>query len=248
MTLWHDPVIIWRVTCRIHMCDTTHSHAWHDSFIVHLCTGHGSATFLSRGRVCDVPCSHVWHDSFACVTWLMHHSSICVTWLSDMFVMRLCMWQASFHMCDTTHSHVWHDLFIIYPYVWHDSATYWSRGCVRDLPHAHVWHGAFFLQYTSDAMCVTRLILLFAECCSALQCVAECCRVLQCAAECGGVWHNSFPFQVMADNALDSDSDNNSNDGDECLMWRVCDVMGKVAMPLMSWESHVCVYTIYIYT
>jgi len=39
---------------------------------------------------------------------------------------------------------------------------------------------------------------------------------------------------VMADNALDSDSDNNSNDGDECLMRRVCDVMGKVAIPLMS--------------
>jgi len=33
---------------------------------------------------------------------------------------------------------------------------------------------------------------------------------------------------------------------DECLVRRVCDVMDKVAMPLMWWEIHVCVHTVYI--
>jgi len=62
------------------MCDRTHSHVWHDSFI-------------SRTH------SHAWHDSFIswlvtrCCWWAVWFPFRCVTWL--------------IHMCDMTLSHVW---------------------------------------------------------------------------------------------------------------------------------------------
>jgi len=84
-----------RVTWLIHMCDITHSHVWHHSFIC--------VTWLIH--MCDMTHSYVWHVPFICVTWLMHacdmtHSYVwhdsfmCVTWL--------------IHMCNTTHPYVWH--------------------------------------------------------------------------------------------------------------------------------------------
>jgi len=62
------------VTRLIHMCDTTHSHVWHDSF-----------TCVTRLiHMCGTTHSHVWHDSFTRVTWPLykrdrHHSFIHVT-------------------------------------------------------------------------------------------------------------------------------------------------------------------------
>jgi len=84
------------MTWRIHMCDMTHSHAWHDSSIC--------VAWLIHMR--DMTHPYVWHDSFICVTWLIHmcgmtrsyawhDSSICVAWL--------------IHMRDITHLHVWRD-------------------------------------------------------------------------------------------------------------------------------------------
>ena len=52
------------VTWLIHVCDVTHSHEWHDSFI--------RVTWLIH--VCEMTHSYVWHDSFICVTWLVRRA------------------------------------------------------------------------------------------------------------------------------------------------------------------------------
>ena len=58
--MWHDSFIY--VTWLTHMCDMTHSYVWHDWFIY--------VTWLIH--MCDMTHSYMWHDSFIYVTWLMH--------------------------------------------------------------------------------------------------------------------------------------------------------------------------------
>ena len=69
------------VTWLIHMCDTTHSYVWHDSFI-HVTWPFIYVTWLIH--ICDMTHSYMWHDSFICVTWLIH-------------------------MCGVSHSYMWRD-------------------------------------------------------------------------------------------------------------------------------------------
>ena len=76
----------------IHMCNTTHSYTWHDSFTcvkrlileschtTHSHTWHDSFTWLIHE--CDMTYSYVWHDSFICVTWLIHP----YVWLTHLHV------------------------------------------------------------------------------------------------------------------------------------------------------------------
>ena len=56
----HDSFI--RVTCLVHVCDTTHSQVWHDSFTC--------VMWLIYTR--DMTQSYAWHDSFTSVTWLVY--------------------------------------------------------------------------------------------------------------------------------------------------------------------------------
>ena len=65
----------------MHMCDTTRSYLWHNSFIYVTRLIHMGDTSI---HVSDTTHSYVWHDSVTCVTWLIH-------------------------ICDMTHSYVRHD-------------------------------------------------------------------------------------------------------------------------------------------
>jgi len=81
------------------MCAMTHSHAWHNSFILCVCDMTHSPHCLDlyvqtrdmymlnlTSRVCDITHSHACHDSFVCVTRLilMRDTTpsfwVCVTW------------------------------------------------------------------------------------------------------------------------------------------------------------------------
>jgi len=142
---------------RIQMCDMTHSHVRHDSFIcvtwlIHM-LWHDSficATWLIHK--CDMTHSYVRHDSFICVTWLIlmcdmthphvwHDSFICTTWLIQKCDMsRWNVWHGLFicvtwliHVCDMTHSYAWHDSFICVTWLIH----------MCDMTHSYVWHNSF---------------------------------------------------------------------------------------------------------
>jgi len=91
------------VTCRIHVCDMSHSHVWHVAFTCVTC----------RIHMCDMSHSHVWHVAFTCVTCRIHMCDMshctskckkkitCAPWLSF-----TCATWWIHHVCDSIHSHV----------------------------------------------------------------------------------------------------------------------------------------------
>jgi len=86
LSVQHDSSI--RVTCIIHMCDTTRFYVWHDAFIFvtwHIC-------------MCDVTAA------FICVTWriLVNTTQLlyCMCKMTTAALIRL------------LHSYVWHDAFM----------------------------------------------------------------------------------------------------------------------------------------
>jgi len=126
------------------MCDMTHLHVWHDSF---LCGQAARESSLSRTRLpelaricvtwlihmCDMTHSHVWHDSFICGQAARGSS---LTGCQDSFV---CVWHDSFmyvtwliHACDMIHS---------YAVKQQESRVCQERGCQNSC--ACVWHGSF---------------------------------------------------------------------------------------------------------
>ena len=90
---------VWHDSWFIHMCDMTHAHVWHDSFIcvTWLMTPSCEHHNLCLSHVClwcNVPCQAALCDiiqaSFTCVTWLMTRSH---AWHDSWLI----------HMCDMTH-------------------------------------------------------------------------------------------------------------------------------------------------
>ena len=123
LCVWHDSFMC--VTWLIHVCDTTHSYVWRETW--RICMGDTTHCVWHDSSMC------VWHDSFICVTWNMTHSygwhdslcvmTMCVTWLIHVYntthsqhtCPRQYWWYDSMcvtcliYVCDTTHSYVWHD-------------------------------------------------------------------------------------------------------------------------------------------
>ena len=66
----HNSVCVWYIVERAQtrkcwlssMCDMTHLHVWHGSFMC--------VAWLIH--MCGPTHSHVWHDPFTCVAWLIH--------------------------------------------------------------------------------------------------------------------------------------------------------------------------------
>ena len=153
------------VTCRILMCDTSHSYARHDSSICEI-------RLISMW---DMTHSRVRHDSFTCVTCCIsmcdttHSTRIysCVpshmthlymglnafkwvTWLNRMCDTSDSLWSTIHwnfsvftHISDTTYWYVGHDSFT-HSYGWCDASmgvTLLIPTC--DMTHSHVWRDSF---------------------------------------------------------------------------------------------------------
>jgi len=139
---WHDSCGTCHTRCLV--CDMTHSHVWHDSFmcvtwLIHMCDmTHLHDTFTCVTwliHVCDMTHSHVWHVTHddLYVTWLIqshgwHDSFMCVTWL--------------IHMCDMTHLHEQAVGEAVRAAWWHDSYGTWLI-YICDMTHSHVWDDLF---------------------------------------------------------------------------------------------------------
>jgi len=101
----------------IHMCDTTHSYMWHDSFIWVTWLTYQCHTVWCRAQSIHMHI-HIYIYTYVCVFHdsitrnrqskrrsfhliiiisVQDDAFICVTWL--------------IHMCDKTHSYMWHDSF-----------------------------------------------------------------------------------------------------------------------------------------
>jgi len=109
--VWHDSSTC--VTWLIYMCDMTHSHVWHDSSYSRSASRMAERATMS----CGMTHSHVWRDSFTCVTWLIH-------------------------MCDVTHSDVWRDLFTCMAWLTTPRVTWFIHTC--DMIYLHVWHDSSY--------------------------------------------------------------------------------------------------------
>jgi len=161
--MWLSVYVMWCLICvtwLIHMRVITHSHVWHDGFLVvrsplaHLRVVMWLSIYVMWLFISDaiilLDYLYVWHDSFTRVTWLIH-------------------------MCDMTHSYACHDSFtcvawwflgstqsprapacgyvIIYIcnviiYIWCDyliklsiCVTWLIHTC--DVTHSYVWHDSF---------------------------------------------------------------------------------------------------------
>jgi len=259
-------------------CDVPHSYVWHDAFTCMTWLIHCSSMYGTWLGDVFVTRSCVWRAMFTCVTRLI----------------RMCdMTHASFiHMCNMTQRHVRHAFVYVtsqLSHVWHDAFTcvtwliHHLSICVTWLSDILVtWLCAWltactcvtrriFLQYTSDAMCVTRLILLFAECnewvvshtsvicwvqwmrhyCWVLQCVAVRCRVLQSVAVCCRVWRCVTQLIPFPGNGRQS-SGFWLRQQQQWRRWVPhvtsvwCHGKSRNASHVMR-KSRVCVYYIYIY-
>ena len=126
---WHAAFISMDMTCicawRIHICDMTQSHVWHDSCI--------SVTWLIH--VCGVTCSYIWYDSFKSLTWLIH--------MCDMTQWLVWMCNANAR-CDTyTRCHM-HPYARRAPCVWIRHASH-----MRNVSHMQMWDAI----HMQDAIC-----------------------------------------------------------------------------------------------
>jgi len=100
------------VTWLVHMCDMTHLHTWHDSFMCVTCLVH----------MCDMTYPYVWrnsstrvdelqHVSLTCLLYmsLLHVSFVeCMSLLTNICVIYTCWWV-------TTHMYIY---VYIYVYTW----------------------------------------------------------------------------------------------------------------------------------
>jgi len=141
--IWMSHVTYEYVTKRIHMCDTmneschtcvcykTHSHVWHDEWVMsHMC---------------------MLQNAFTCVTWWMSHvtyeyitkhNHMCNIWISHVTYeyvtkrIHVCdMMNESRHIwiCYKTHSHVWHDEWVTS----HMYMLQTRRNHLCDMIHSH---------------------------------------------------------------------------------------------------------------
>jgi len=172
-------------TWLIHVCHTTQSCVWYDSF---KCV----TKLMSLARTGRAMYSYAWHDSFMCVTRLFHvrdmtHSYVwpdscmcvidsfmCVMWFFHIYVYSY-IWHASFrcvtwlmHVCDMTHSHVGHDSFICWSVTWliyvcylHDSCV-WPVLCVRHDSFTSVTCLIHKCAMTHLCMCVCKRMYVYA--------------------------------------------------------------------------------------
>jgi len=153
------------VTWRSYICDTTHSHMWHDAVTyvtrrIHICDMTHAFTYVTRRirindditpwliHLCDVThSSQTWHthewDRHECAMSVMkwsHHT--------DEWVM------GPIHLCDVTHSsQTWHrnhrpcthtrliHLCAMSHYMYINEAT--RRIHICDMTQLHMWHHAF---------------------------------------------------------------------------------------------------------
>jgi len=157
------------------MCDMTHWHVYHDSFIrvsriVYMCD-----TWLIY--ICNLTHSYTSHDSCICVTWLIHLRDKkkaqrwwwCGIWRGTWLIYtRVTCVPCLIDMCTVTHSHVYHDSFTCV--IWLIDMCTMTHQHVCYMSHSCVWHVSWV------AVCCSM--------CNVLQCVAVCCSVLQCVAVC----------------------------------------------------------------
>jgi len=101
---------------RVHMCDRTHSHAWHACSL--------RSHVLQDAFTCVASAfASVWCAVFTCVAGRIH--------MRDMRVHISVTWHI--HKCDRMHLHVWHETFICVT----------GRNHMHDLrihTHSHTWH------------------------------------------------------------------------------------------------------------
>ena len=158
-----------------HVCDISHSHAWHDKFIcvtrlIHKC---GVPLPTLHLGVCDLSRFYLWHASFLCETWLIHtcdmalrawHDSfICVTRL--IYTCDMPLPALSIDVCDVTRSYVWHASFVCvtwlvhmcgmaHSYVRHASSICATRLLhVCDMTHPYVRHDSYICATWLSHMC-----------------------------------------------------------------------------------------------
>jgi len=110
------------VTRFMHMCDMTHSHVWHGSFITDM-----SQKWRTE-RVCVCAC--VSRDVWGTSRQVSHDSHEYVWHDSHSFV-----WHDS-------HSCIWHDS---HSYVWHDSINHSIIARVYSYDYSRVWHEYWYV-------------------------------------------------------------------------------------------------------
>jgi len=155
-------------TWLIHVCGTTRSYVWHDSFI---CVGR-------RIYECNMTHLSVWHDGFIRVTWLIYGCGICAT----------CVW----HVCMCyTHEHTWVAYVSCSVCSWHTSRvcdTVYVRHVCDTCAWPHTWD---IQSNTQSCMCVARVSGVWHMCmCHTHEhtwVAYESCSIV-CSTR-SGVWH-----------------------------------------------------------